>query len=424
MLLFDGDCIFFFFPGRVQPSPRGLFKKFILPRPPAAYVRRVFRRRRHMPALEDGFADEADNYEAIVASERIASWLLDVSSLALADVPVSRITLARRKALRALQALQTNVESSSAYAEEARIQDVSDRMTRALVELSKCEEDANLPASAPTTSELTDAVSAVITALAGPGAAPPRTRTVSVAGTSVVVEEGALAEGLGARLWRAALLLCESSLFRPMIKNANVLELGAGVGLSGICAARLEASRVVLTDCEASVLEILDRNCDANRDACLPCSLEVAYLQWSDDAATESTGGNGWEAETPAHPTLKRDEVFDAVIAADFVYDDAHSDLIPAVLARRMKRPGGVGLLLAAVRQEELLEALLRHMSDHKLEAKATRFQLDEHEHPEATARVNEARAMFTPDERAYQGGFVQICVWHQGEEMPLLSSM
>ena len=290
----------------------------------------------------DGFADEADDYERLIAAERIHEWLEHARAVATCRAeeadgpPPQRWKALQRKAGRSLSAFAEHVATSAAYAEEAHLLGAPDALTKLL-------------ASEELSEELTDAVSAALAAISGPGAAPPRTRSVPVAGTSVVVEEGALADGLGARLWRAALLLCESREFAPLIAGREVLELGAGVGLSGIAAARLGASRVVLTDCEATVLEILDRNAAANREVCAPCPLEVAYLQWADDAldACAPERRSGWEAEPPSHASLERGRKFDAVIAADFVYDDAHADLIPAVLAARV-RPGGGALLLAA----------------------------------------------------------------------------
>lgn len=358
----------------------------------------------------DGFADEADDYERLIAAERIHEWLEHARAAATCRAeeadgpPPQRWKALQRKAGRSLSAFAEHVATSAAYAEEAHLLGAPDALTKLL-------------ASEELSEELTDAVSAALAAISGPGAAPPRTRSVPVAGTSVVVEEGALADGLGARLWRAALLLCESREFAPLIAGREVLELGAGVGLSGIAAARLGASRVVLTDCEATVLEILDRNAAANREVCAPCPLEVAYLQWADDAldACAPERRSGWEAEPPSHASLERGRKFDAVIAADFVYDDAHADLIPAVLAARV-RPGGGALLLAAVRQEDLLDSLLDRLKAHGLQAVATRFQLESDVPAEAATRVNGAKAMYTPNEVEYAGGFVQIAAWHAGD--------
>jgi len=59
---------------------------------------------------------------------------------------------------------------------------------------------------------------------------------------------------VGLQVWRGALLLCDYLLARPaLVRDATVLELGSGCGLSGLLAAAT-ARRVFLTDCVESVL--------------------------------------------------------------------------------------------------------------------------------------------------------------------------
>ncbi len=56
-------------------------------------------------------------------------------------------------------------------------------------------------------------------------------------------------DGLGLDLWPASALLCEQLLGYPeLIRGRRVLELGSGVGLVGLLAARAGAAHVTLSD--------------------------------------------------------------------------------------------------------------------------------------------------------------------------------
>lgn len=87
----------------------------------------------------------------------------------------------------------------------------------------------------------------------------------------------------GAWVWDAALVLAEAMTSHLDLEfpfaGKSVLELGAGVGLPGLTAALLGASRVVLTDVGALVPG-LRRNVEANR---LGDRVEVRELVWGSD---------------------------------------------------------------------------------------------------------------------------------------------
>lgn len=75
--------------------------------------------------------------------------------------------------------------------------------------------------------------------------------------------------GLSCVVWGAAEVLANHLRQRgerEYWSELNILELGAGPGLSGLTASRLGAKRVVLTD-RGSVLECTQRNADGNRGA-------------------------------------------------------------------------------------------------------------------------------------------------------------
>ena len=71
----------------------------------------------------------------------------------------------------------------------------------------------------------------------------------------------------GLFVWPSAILLAEFLwLHRAFFRGKRVLELGAGVGLAGIVAAKLGAAAVAMTDRgdEPAILDNLRRNCSAN----------------------------------------------------------------------------------------------------------------------------------------------------------------
>jgi protein-lysine N-methyltransferase EEF2KMT len=124
---------------------------------------------------------------------------------------------------------------------------------------------------------------------------------------------------VGLRMWESGYLLTEFLLAHPSIsKNKTILELGAGLGLTGIVASRCcGASTTVLTDCAMDVLDNLRQTCSMNdmkvtegAAAATVISknnvIKVEYLDWLNggDAAKESIGS-----------------FVDVILAADVLYD-------------------------------------------------------------------------------------------------------
>lgn len=67
------------------------------------------------------------------------------------------------------------------------------------------------------------------------------------------------------QVWRGALLLADYMLVhRKFFENKTILELGSGVGLTGIVAA-IYAKRVICTDINyGGILELIERNVQRN----------------------------------------------------------------------------------------------------------------------------------------------------------------
>ncbi|KAJ1457740.1 putative methyltransferase-domain-containing protein [Pelagophyceae sp. CCMP2097] len=186
------------------------------------------------------------------------------------------------------------------------------------------------------------------------------------------------AEGIGrsweCQVWESAVVLALylRSPAAPALFGGTprrVLELGAGVGLPGIDAARRGATRVTLTDNDDLQLGLLAAN--AARSVA-SCQIDVLELDWADGARRAGLAG-----------------LYDVVVAADVCYEEASV----AVLARLLFDVGAplglvvgkecssrgpwLGLLAEALRGtgarvEERMVTLLRGETEYDAEADAT----------------------------------------------------
>ena len=80
------------------------------------------------------------------------------------------------------------------------------------------------------------------------------------------VPKGSLEQATRVTIWKAAETLGHylSKHSITLILNRSVLELGVGLGLCGILAHRLGASRVCLTDGDSDALPLLKENLERN----------------------------------------------------------------------------------------------------------------------------------------------------------------
>ena len=94
-----------------------------------------------------------------------------------------------------------------------------------------------------------DLISSIIAACSGPMASGVRVRTLHYQGLPVTVKEGALGDGVGAKVWTVAHTLCqEMAQNHEIVAGQRVLEIGAGCGPVGFLAAKIGAKEVVISD--------------------------------------------------------------------------------------------------------------------------------------------------------------------------------
>ena len=112
-----------------------------------------------------------------------------------------------------------------------------------------------------------------------------------------------------AELWPSGVALARAIAGRAL-KGATVLELGCGLGLPSLAAARA-GGRVLAVDWSPAAIDLLRRNAERNE-----VSLEAAVVSWTDPA-----------------PVLAR-APFRLVLAADVLYEQRNVPVLAALLPR------------------------------------------------------------------------------------------
>ena len=128
-------------------------------------------------------------------------------------------------------------------------------------------------------------------------------------------------EDVGTQLWRGALLLCDYLVgMEPSADLGTVVDLGTGVGLTAVVAAR-SSKAVFATDGNVNALALAERNGALNAHH-LPAAAEavIRYRQlcWGEEERRAGTGTYDWRAGELEALRLRGADV---VLAADCVYD-------------------------------------------------------------------------------------------------------
>ena len=127
---------------------------------------------------------------------------------------------------------------------------------------------------------------------------------------------------------------------RKLFKGKRVLELGAGLGLTGLaCAAWTEAEAVDLTDGDPAVVATLQRSIRLNEASGVFGETRVrgSLLHWDTSGASRS----------------ELSEQYDIILAGDTVYQvDSHTAQLATM--RRWLKPAGMVLMMASTRNGSL----------------------------------------------------------------------
>ncbi|XP_014669857.1 PREDICTED: protein N-lysine methyltransferase METTL21A-like [Priapulus caudatus] len=158
-----------------------------------------------------------------------------------------------------------------------------------------------------------------------------KTQNLKFAGRDIVLSQDWNNYGVAAVVWEAAIVLSEYlQNLQELVRNKNVIELGAGTGLVGIVAALL-GGKVTITDREL-VLPSLRHNVDSNLE-------QTEYLQ------NVSVRGLDWGKD------LEQFAKYDVVLGADIVYIEDSFDALLATI-NRLTSDDSVVLLACKIRYD------------------------------------------------------------------------
>lgn len=166
-------------------------------------------------------------------------------------------------------------------------------------------------------------------------------------------EIGQTLNSTGLTLWRAAPILCQFLMDNAdvYVKNKNILELGAGLGLCGILAGVLQARRVYITDGDSASLKGLRENVDRNdipepsdRVKCRQLRWGVNLDQFSRHIASDVRGD---------------DSRFDMIMGSDIIYVETIIDPLFTTVDALLTLGGTGTFILAYARRNVKIDTVL-----------------------------------------------------------------
>lgn len=341
---------------------------------------------------EGEFADEGDWYASLIAGERVGEWL-DVieeetkQQRSNDDEEKEEEEEGRRNRRRtkddddkrfrsAIEQLTKHVEEDEVYGEEAEVAEAERILSEALAKVSLTtnidDDEEEIEKETSSSSSVQKLLRQSLEAIETHRKRKKNVKTYAMKNGRVEVSilETKLSNGVGGKLWKAALLLAEQlddKEGEPKdddddddgviidVKDKTVLELGAGVGLVGFAAAKLGAKEVVLSDFEAPLLEALAESVERNGSE---KTTKVRWLDWRADGAS-----NTEKTEPPdAFLALEKEDTYDIILGSDCLYESHHATLLPKVINKRLSSsPNARCRLLGAVRNREMLDQLIEN---------------------------------------------------------------
>ena len=149
-------------------------------------------------------------------------------------------------------------------------------------------------------------------------------------------------EWTGCRVWPGASHIARMLIEKRFdLERANVLELGSGVGVTGISALLANANSVTFTEYKQALLDVALSNASRNQPKDLLSSVDGFILDWTDFDLNSHDGFRSFRAHHPA------DFV---VIGSELIYEDCHAEHVIAVLDQLFRSGASRGLIVVMVK--------------------------------------------------------------------------
>jgi len=157
--------------------------------------------------------------------------------------------------------------------------------------------------------------------------------------TTLAIKEAPYSSaGIGCRVFPASLILSHV-LNEDVVRNRKVLEIGSGLGVTGLMASKLGAKRVVLSDNNIQLLQHLRSSCLKNcKNAFESRYLGVKRLDWSDFHQEVRDKTNDFNFNCGNQFLQLKNERFDLVLGADILYEPNFVMQISNVLRSHLKK--------------------------------------------------------------------------------------
>ncbi|CAH1775980.1 unnamed protein product [Owenia fusiformis] len=150
----------------------------------------------------------------------------------------------------------------------------------------------------------------------------------------------------GQIVWPACRVLALYLSHHPgLIGDRKTLELGAGVGVAGLMAAKFSTNpnNVILTDHNEKVLDVLQKNIDVNFDSAQEKAPLCAMLEWGSDADIFKN----------------KYGTFEVILGADVIFWPDAIPLLFQTVGKLLKKKGGV-FLLSYINRNNIYSQLLK----------------------------------------------------------------
>ncbi|CAH0721792.1 unnamed protein product, partial [Brenthis ino] len=150
----------------------------------------------------------------------------------------------------------------------------------------------------------------------------------------------------GLKTWEAALMLSDWSLCnKQLFSNKKILELGSGVGFTGITIAKhCQIKSIIMSDCHAEVLKTIHENIQINFPNAISEERSNATM-YKSDTKMIGTLMLDWNEINDLSTCL----IPDIIIGADIVYDPSILQALLNVFEFFYKRNNSINIYIASV---------------------------------------------------------------------------